>query len=964
MRFSIWVTLPFLIVSLAGAQSTTSTVPLELGAPAPPVTLDDGALLDFSAGTVTLIEFVASWCPASRHLLAMQDSMLAAHPDSRCRIVAISQEHPALLGDFVQRAGWTHLTFVSDQDKLLLQDFVLSAWANEGEPARLPFAFILGDDPAGNPGRILWMGPVVELRRPRPLERFQLALRAVREGAYDLDHAIELARQQAHYLEMSRETSHALRANDLDRLETLLGELATAPVPEGLSTNLVDQMNSIAWGLISSESTTGRQVEIAYLACQVALSGGGESNAYFLDTYALVLFERGDLQRAVEIQTSAVQMSGDLPFHEEAVASLARYREAAGLPADEPASASAAPTVWRGTMDETFDGAELGELGILVGPDQCGDDAEDQAWRTELGIRHQQFYSACRLVRAQEVTESALGDKIPILYGTPSGNPITQAVLDAHDIEVTDAGVRFGKMFLPAENPILITSLPNPWNPSRPVKLYTASRPADAHELNRFRHGSTALVIGHWQEEEPVILYSADYWPATSADDCARPQIAPAVLTTAEAGDDLQQLHQLLAEHYAGYQDLAWEFLMNDTSWEVYTQTFLEQLAAQPEWAWADYYDLLSQYLGIIQDTHFRIAGSGFVDGVFGRQRSRFVRTWRPYFADGFVVRAPGNPGQLRFYPSDSPDHPGHVLEAIPEAVTPYTVTGGSPYLFPTLPKHASDWGQGQTDRFLLGVLIAGETEPDQITVRLAAEASADGESLDLPVHRGRLAASVPARGGWELRPAENAGAGNTFPVLAVRTMSMQALSGMVDTADSLRLQPRVVLDLRQNPGGSDMPAMLWCARFGGQPFLSSGLTNRSPGATDHRWEWDSRIGMTREASAIPGFPSADLPYSGKLFIFVDKGVASSGETFAQQAEQIPGAVLLGENTSGCVNYGNVTRRGPLKHSRIDLAFGYSRFVVDWVRPNREGIGFFPDYWLDVEDPVAYLEGYLAGRDD
>ena len=77
-------------------------------------------------------------------------------------------------------------------------------------------------------------------------------------------------------------------------------------------------------------------------------------------------------------------------------------------------------------------------------------------------------------------------------------------------------------------------------------------------------------------------------------------------------------------------------------------------------------------------------------------------------------------------------------------------------------------------------------------------------------------------------------------------------------------------------------------------------------------------------------------------------------------ASQIPGAILLGENSAGCSAYGNVQTLGPLTHSRISLRCGRSRFVQDWVRPTREGIGLFPDYWLDAEDPVAIARGLCA----
>jgi hypothetical protein len=105
---------------------------------------------------------------------------------------------------------------------------------------------------------------------------------------------------------------------------------------------------------------------------------------------------------------------------------------------------------------------------------------------------------------------------------------------------------------------------------------------------------------------------------------------------------------------------------------------------------------------------------------------------------------------------------------------------------------------------------------------------------------------------------------------------------------------------------------------------------------------------------------SAGTPYPGRLFVFTDKGVMSSGESFALLSGQVPNALVLGENTAGCTNYGNVEPHGPLPNSRIRLGFGRTRFVQDCVKPNREGSGLFPDYWLDVRDPIRWTTECLG----
>ena len=182
--------------------------------------------------------------------------------------------------------------------------------------------------------------------------------------------------------------------------------------------------------------------------------------------------------------------------------------------------------------------------------------------------------------------------------------------------------------------------------------------------------------------------------------------------------------------------------------------------------------------------------------------------------------------------------------------------------------------------------------------------------------------------------------------------MNRARLDGLSDTAAELRDQDLVVLDLRGNGGGSDMPAREWVARFSHQWFRWGCGSTLHKGERDPLKRWTSWSG-SRFRMGGEDYPGT--PFSGRLAVLADAGVASSGETFVFLASQIQGAVLLGENTSGCTAYGNVEGHDPLPHSRIELWFGRSRFVWECVRPVVEGVGVFPDYWLDDPDPIGWL---------
>ena len=96
--------------------------------------------------------------------------------------------------------------------------------------------------------------------------------------------------------------------------------------------------------------------------------------------------------------------------------------------------------------------------------------------------------------------------------------------------------------------------------------------------------------------------------------------------------------------------------------------------------------------------------------------------------------------------------------------------------------------------------------------------------------------------------------------------------------------------------------------------------------------------------------------------VLIDRQTASSGESFTALASQIPGALLLGENTQGCITYGNASVVETLSNSSITVRFGFAKFNPGAVRPASEGVGMLPDYWLDDLDPEDAIAMLLGDR--
>lgn len=240
------------------------------------------------------------------------------------------------------------------------------------------------------------------------------------------------------------------------------------------------------------------------------------------------------------------------------------------------------------------------------------------------------------------------------------------------------------------------------------------------------------------------------------------------------------------------------------------------------------------------------------------------------------------------------------------------------------------------------------------------------------------------------------------FPWLRVRTLAYSrrgALEEFVASATEVRDAPVVVLDLRRAGGGSDRFLVRWFrdltsadlsywavedvrSEVNLQGALNFwGCVRSFSGADAGGREWlDARVGRAEreldEAMRQRG-PFRDVlpdrvtldgrapgPFGGRLIVLVDRGCASACETSVMLARQVPGAIVVGENTEGTMKVGEL-RWYRLPESGLWLSAG-TRVHRD-PNPNggfAEGRGFLPDLWLDgrdVDGTVRALAECLTG---
>ncbi|MFC2128638.1 S41 family peptidase [Bacteroidota bacterium] len=220
-----------------------------------------------------------------------------------------------------------------------------------------------------------------------------------------------------------------------------------------------------------------------------------------------------------------------------------------------------------------------------------------------------------------------------------------------------------------------------------------------------------------------------------------------------------------------------------------------------------------------------------------------------------------------------------------------------------------------------------------------------------LELHRGRVKnPNVSKEKPWELINNIN----RAMPILKVSTAVEDSISdNFYKSARLLRNSQVSLLDLRGNLGGSDIVARNWCKNFYNRDYhyaKGNAMFQGGEGNVASKW------GPISISEHLNMDIKKDQMINKKLFVLIDENTASSGETFIAVTKQIPGVVLVGENSRGCITYGNAEIVKKLPNSGISCRFGWVKFNWAGHFPIREGVGFFPDFWIDDADPYELLK--------
>jgi thiol-disulfide isomerase/thioredoxin len=313
-------------------QAPQKEATLKPGDPAPALVIEKwlkGKPVEkFEPGHVYVVEFWATWCgpciASMPHISKLQKDYAGRATIIGTNIWEKKYDDTTLAaieGFVANQSGRMEYTVAYDGPSKLTDKNYMAAAGRNG----IPSAFIVDQQ-----GRIAWMG------HPASMD---FALHEIVEGKWDLATGPEREKQiferlkavrtmlkpdpagaQTAFDKFAEEFPYIAKHQDELKLELLkvAGKWDEVYVvwnqryEAAIKYKDANALNAIAWGIVDPTSTIERRdLDLALRAAQSAVEFSKSKNAMILDTLARVHATRGDLTKAIEVQTLAVETANE-----------------------------------------------------------------------------------------------------------------------------------------------------------------------------------------------------------------------------------------------------------------------------------------------------------------------------------------------------------------------------------------------------------------------------------------------------------------------------------------------------------------------------------------------------------------------------------------------------------------------------------------------------------------------------
>ncbi len=223
------------------------------------------------------------------------------------------------------------------------------------------------------------------------------------------------------------------------------------------------------------------------------------------------------------------------------------------------------------------------------------------------------------------------------------------------------------------------------------------------------------------------------------------------------------------------------------------------------------------------------------------------------------------------------------------------------------------------------------------------------------------------------------------IPILEVNclcriTPNDDTIERFIEDSKKLRGADKIIIDLRNNDGGSMINIEKWYEGFTGtklrKDIIESGLyTNTSITLSKDKFESKEnepddvknncikKIASYEYKKYYPGWSPIEyedyIPIKNKtnIFILVDKNTASAAEFLTYYLKKLDNITVIGTNTNGCMLTGNCNP-SRLPNSNIPLYISHKIYLnKDFT--NIDGLGLFPDLWVKPEQALDRIVKYI-----
>ncbi|MFM9995060.1 MAG: redoxin domain-containing protein [Phycisphaerales bacterium] len=329
-------------------SANTSAPELRVGDRAPELSIEKWVKGDpitgFEKGRVYVVEFWASWCQPCLSSMPALTELQKEYGRKGVTIVGVTSEDPnnalheveALVAEKGDTIGYT-VAWDSRHD-------THAAWMNAADQSGVPTAFVV-DKNGGVAfiGHPMWLSDVL----PKVVKgswKNDVDNATIESSMGTVNEAWRLSRTDPKAALAALKTVEAkhpklpetlvemrfnlfLKAGEYDKAYSLGDKL----VDKAVRAKNASGLNEIAWAIVDPEAMIEkRDLRLAFRAAETANELTGWNQPHILDTLARVYFTRageGDIQKAVELQTKAIDLA-EPELREQLTSALEEFKNA------------------------------------------------------------------------------------------------------------------------------------------------------------------------------------------------------------------------------------------------------------------------------------------------------------------------------------------------------------------------------------------------------------------------------------------------------------------------------------------------------------------------------------------------------------------------------------------------------------------------------------------------------------